>query len=113
MSWLTSVSPTYHTIDRPPIHHVAVSGVWCCWWICARPRGNAFERAMDRAVREVGRIVVWVDAAADESTAMITILPSRLEPNTEFARIPSTSPVSSLARSAGPAYAIAAVDTIT
>ena len=44
---------------------------------------------------------------------MITILPSRLEPKTEFASRPSTSPLSSLARRSGPAYAIAAVDTIT
>ena len=62
----------------------------------------AFDRAIESAVREVGRIVVCVDAAADESTAMITILPSRSEPNTELARIPSTSPVSSFARRSGP-----------
>ena len=28
MSSLTSVSPTYQRIERPPIHHVALSGVW-------------------------------------------------------------------------------------
>ena len=41
----------------------------------ARTRsGIAFARAIDSDVRAVGRIVVWVEAAAEVSTAMITIL---------------------------------------
>ncbi len=54
--------------------------------------GAAFARAIDSAVREVGRIVVCVDAAAEVSTATITSLPSVLEPKTSPASSPSTSP---------------------
>ena len=54
-------------------------------------RGIACERAIDRLVRAVGRIVVCVDAAADVSTAMIRILSSG-SPNTS---LPSTLRTSS------------------
>jgi hypothetical protein len=43
--------------------------------------GIALERAIESVVRAVGRIVVWVEAAAEESTAMIRILSSG-EPKT-------------------------------
>ncbi len=51
---------------------------------------------MDSVVRAVGRIVVWVDAAAEESTIRISrwdrTLPSVPPPNTEVPRTDSTSP---------------------
>ena len=71
----------------------------------ARP-GIARARAIDSDVRAVGRIVVWVDAAADVSTAMIRILSSGL-PNTSLPRTLSTSSALSMS-SCGPAKACAA-----
>ena len=51
---------------------------------------------MDRVVRAVGRIVVWVEAAADVSTIRISRwdrkLPSPLPPNTALPSTDSTSP---------------------
>ncbi len=57
-----------------------------------RPKadGIAFQLAIDRVVRAVGRIVVWVDAEAEVSTAMISSLSSG-EPNTAFPSAFSTS----------------------
>ena len=101
---LTSVRPTYQAIDRPPIHHVATSGVRYRGLTLPNVSGMALARAIDRAVREVGRIVVCVDAAADVRTAMITIFPRVSLPNTEPARTPSTSSAFSGSPSrAGPA----------
>jgi hypothetical protein len=64
-------------------------------------------------VRLVGRIVVWVEAAADVSTATIITLPSNAEPKTSPAGRPSTSPEESPASRSAPPNAIAAVATIT
>ena len=78
-----------------------------------RPRlsGIAPARAIDSEVRAVGRIVVCVDAAAEVSTAMITIL-SKL-PSTSPASSPRASPDSSFSIVLAPAKAIAAVATST
>jgi hypothetical protein len=48
------------------------------------------KRAIERVVRAVGRIVVWVDAEAEVSTVMIRSL-SRGEPKTLPPRAPRTS----------------------
>jgi hypothetical protein len=88
---LTIVSPTYQTIDRTPMRIVDTCGVrkrGCTW---PSDSGIAPARAIDRLVRAVGRIVVWVDAAAEVSTAMMRILSSG-EPNT---CVPSTLSTSS------------------
>ena len=53
--------------------------------------GIAFARAIDSDVRAVGRIVVWVEAAAEVSTAMISSLSSG-EPRTA---VPSSLKMSS------------------
>ena len=74
--------------------------------------GSAFARAIDSDVRAVGRIVVCVEAAAEVSTAMITILSSGL-PSTSAPSSPSASPDSSLAIASGPAKATAAAETST
>ena len=60
---------------------VETSGVWKRGWMRPRIAGIALARAIDSEVRAVGRIVVWVDAAAEVSTAMITSLSSG-EPST-------------------------------
>jgi hypothetical protein len=52
--------------------------------------GSAPQRAIDRLVRAVGRIVVCVEAAAELSTAMISSLSSG-EPKTWLPRTLSTS----------------------
>jgi hypothetical protein len=109
---LTSVSPTYQTIESVPMRTVETSGVWKRWWMRPRIAGIAFARAIDSEVRAVGRIVVCVDAAAEVSTAMITSLSSG-EPSTCVPRSPSASPESSLAIASGPANEIAAEETST
>ena len=81
---LTIVSPTYQTIDRTPIRIVETCGVWKRGWTRAERPGIAPARAIDSVVRAVGRIVVWVDAAAEVSTAMIRSLSSG-EPKTSVA----------------------------
>jgi hypothetical protein len=79
--------------------------------MCPSAAGAALARAIDSAVRDVGRIVVWVEAAADVRTATMMIFPSRLEPNTSPASRPRTSPDWSPARRSTPPNAIAATDT--
>ena len=74
---LTIVSPTYQAIDSAPMRIVETCGVRYRGWMRPSDSGIALARAIDSDVRAVGRIVVCVDAAADVSTAMITILPSR------------------------------------
>jgi hypothetical protein len=104
------VRPTYQAIERPPIQIVATLGVRFFGWISPKVAGIALTLAIDSAVRAVGRIVVWVDAAADVSTAMITILSHGL-PKTW---LPSSCRTSSSSASCfGPPNAIAAVATIT
>ena len=70
-------------------------------WTLPRLFGIALARAIESVVRAVGRIVVWVEAAAEVSTAMIRIL-SRGEPKTS---VPSELSTSSwfLIRSSTPA----------
>ncbi len=73
--------------------------------------GSAPFAAIESDVRVVGRIVVCVDAAAEVSTAMMRSLsaPSRAR------RRPSALRTSSAlsTRKSGPAYACAAIETIT
>ena len=65
-------------------------------------RGIASQRAIDRVVRAVGRIVVCVEAAAEVSTATIRNL-TPTEPSTPLPSALSTSlAFSSLARKPGP-----------
>ena len=109
---LTRVSPTYQTIENPPIRIVETCGVRKRGWMAPRLAGIAPARAIDSEVRAVGRIVVCVDAAAEVSTAMITSL-SRPTPSTWVPSSPSASPESSLAIAFGPAKATAAAATIT
>ena len=70
---------------------VDVVGVWKRGCIVAKCRGIARWAAIDRTVRAVGRMVVWVDAAAELSTARITSLPKVL-PRTSLPSTASTSP---------------------
>src|SRR3954447_17019844 len=108
---LTSVRPTYQTIDTAPITIVDTSGVWKRGWIRPKIAGIAFWRAIDRLVRAVGRIVVWVEADADVSTAMISSLSSP-EPSTPLPIGANTSSAL-LVSVSGPANATAAVLTST
>src|SRR5580704_5650682 len=91
---LTRLSPVYHAIEHTPIQMVAVLGVWNRGSIRAKYRGIAPCAAIERTVRVVGRIVVWVDARADVSTAKIksrshggasTAVPSALRTSSECA----------------------------
>ena len=51
-----------------PITIVDTVGVRNRGWIFANDFGIALYAAIDSVVRAVGRIVVWVDAAAEDST---------------------------------------------
>src|ERR1700691_661948 len=66
-------------------------------WIFANDLGSAPYTAMDRVVRAVGRIVVCVDAAAEDSTIRISRrdrnVPKPEVPKTAPPRMDSTSPV--------------------
>src|ERR1700712_2816077 len=55
-------------IETPPIQRVESDGVRYFGWIRANRLGIAPNAAIDRLVRAVGRIVVWVDAEAEVST---------------------------------------------
>src|SRR5436305_6212696 len=87
---LNATRQMVHTIERPPINRVENVGVRKRGWTRPNADGIAFHRAIDRVVRAVARIVVWVDADADVSTVMITSLSSG-EPNTPWPRALSTS----------------------
>jgi hypothetical protein len=109
MSSLKIVRPTYQMTENAPIKIVDTAGVKNRGWISPRRSGIALYLAIDSVVRAVGRIVVWVDAAAEVSTAMIRILfigfgntssPSTLRTSSEFSTSWSTPP-----------YACAAVET--
>ena len=63
---------------------VETSGVRKRGWIRPKLFGIDPKRAIERVVRAVGRIVVWVEAEAEVSTAMIRILSSG-EPKTSVA----------------------------
>src|SRR4051794_3676674 len=90
MSSLTVVRPTYQTIESTPIQIVDGPGVRKRGWMRPQYDGIAPCAAIDSDVREVGRIVVWVDADADVSTAMIRSL-FHGEPSTSVPRALSTS----------------------
>ena len=70
------------TSDTAPISDASRrAGVRYRGWTLPKILGIAPTRAIDSVVRAVGRMVVWVDAEAEVSTAMIRILSSG-EPNT-------------------------------
>src|SRR5437763_427907 len=58
----------YSTIEIPPITRVDTVGVRYRGWILANVLGIALYTAIDSVVRAVGKIVVWVEAAAEDST---------------------------------------------
>src|SRR3954453_9593285 len=97
--------------ETTPIAIVETSGVRKRGWMRPKAFGIEPNRAIDRVVRAVGRIVVWVDAEAEVSTAMIRIL-SRGEPKTCPPRALRTSSALWVLKP-GPAKATAAVPTIT
>ena len=69
-----------------PIQMVDTDGVRYRGCTLANTLGSALKAPIDSVVRAVGRIVVWVDAAADVSTEMISrismIRPPGPSPNT-------------------------------
>src|SRR6185503_9848118 len=87
LSWLTAM---YQMIETTPIEIVDTVGVWYRGLTFPKVFGKAPQRAIERLVRAVGRIVVCVDAAAELSTAMMRIL-SKGEPKTAVPRTLSTS----------------------
>ena len=82
MFWLSSLTPTYQMIDSDAHRdrrdrrrlEARID-------VAEAPSASLRQRAIDRLVRAVGRIVVCVDAAAELSTAMISSLSSG-EPKT-------------------------------
>src|SRR5262245_3850586 len=108
LSWLTAM---YQMIDTTPMTIVETVGVCHLGLTVPKVFGSAPQRAIDRLVRAVGRIVVCVEAAAELSTAMIRILSSG-DPNTLLPRTLRTSSWLSI-RSFSPPYACAANDTTT
>ena len=111
MSSLTAVSPTYQTIESAPIQSVDGPGVRNRGWIRPQYFGSAPCAAIESEVREVGRIVVCVEAEADVSTAMIKSL-FQGEPSTSLPSALSTSSELST-RNPAPWYACAAIETDT
>ena len=88
--WLTLMMKSVQTSETPPITSVETLGVRCFGLIFPKALGIDPKRAIDRVVRAVGRIVVWVDAEADVSTVMIRSLSSG-EPSTGPPREARTS----------------------
>ena len=79
-SSLISLRPTYQPTEMTPIQIVAVLGVRKFGWIVPKRFGAARLAAIESAERVAGRIVVWQDAEADVSTAMIEeLVPGRPE----------------------------------
>ena len=66
-----------------PKIHVALAGVRYFGLIRPYQPGNARWTAIESSLRAAGRIVVWVDAAAELSTAMISTL-SNGDPSTRL-----------------------------
>ena len=95
-----------------PIQIVALVGVWNVGWTLAHIAGMAPFAPIESAVRAVGRIVVWVDAAAEVRTAMIRILSSG-EPRTSLAMSAKMSLSPAAASRSTPAQAWTAIVTIT
>lgn len=65
---LIRLTTTYQTLATPATHHVDTSGVRNRGLILANVRGTANRRAIEKAVREAGMIVVCVDAMAEVVT---------------------------------------------
>jgi hypothetical protein len=56
-------------MDTAPIAIVDVVGVKKRGWIFANLAGSAWYAAIERVVRAVGRMVVWVEAPAEHVAA--------------------------------------------
>src|SRR5882724_7738822 len=86
---------TYRTIEAAPMAMVENVGVWYFGCILANCRGSALYTAMDSVVLAVGRIVVWVEAAAEDSTMSssrwVRNEPKPDPPNTAWPWMDSTS----------------------
>src|SRR2546430_5201070 len=74
MFWLLLMMISVQTSEAAPIATVETLGVRWRGWILPNAFGMAFQWAIDRVVRAVGRIVVCVDAEAEVRTAMISSL---------------------------------------
>src|ERR1700712_3468198 len=82
-------------IETAPIQIVDSVGVRYFGWIFANRAGIALKAAIERLVRAVGRIVVWVDAEAEVSTQMASrwtmIQPTAPPPKTALPMAAKTS----------------------
>src|SRR5450631_1470855 len=116
----TKLKSRYSRIETPPIASVDTVGVRNLGWIFENDFGIALYAAIASVVRAVGRIVVWVEAAADESTIRVSSLvntkPKPCAPKTALPRTVMTSlELSGLARpiplSPTPAKATVETDT--
>src|SRR5581483_7689973 len=102
-----AISTSHHTLDAIPNHQVDHVGVRYLGWILARAFGAARCAAIESTVRAVGRMVVCVEAMAEDRIAsIITLL-----------HVPPSIPVSTSSglsfRNLGPLNAVAAKATIT
>src|SRR5581483_2709928 len=95
-----------------PMTIVDTVGVRYRGWILAKDWGIALYTAIDRVVRAVGSIVVWVEAAAEDSTIRISrwlkTVPAVPVPKTELPWMDSTSPAWSTLPSPRPVVPIPA-----
>src|SRR3954452_12475097 len=107
-------------IETTPIQIVESVGVRYFGWIRAKRDGSALKAAIDRLVRAVGRIVVWVEADAEVSTQIASrctmIQPTAPPPKTSWPIAAKTSSALSTLPSPmpwaeTPANAIVATDT--
>src|SRR5689334_10328795 len=100
-----------------PIAQVENVGVWYRGCTSPKTLGSALYAAIDSVVRAVGRIVVWVDAAADERIARNSSLAPQLPRDDSPMPVSGSSMVSGLVRpmplSPTPANACAATVTST
>src|SRR4030095_10016750 len=95
----------------PPMNRVETVGVLNLRWIFANSVGSARYTPIASVPRAAGRIVVWVDAAADTRTASSTI--QLQSPRTGSLIVRKTSPAlsslpSPMPSAPTPAYEIAA-----
>src|ERR1700730_12234712 len=61
----------YQTMEKIPKNQVALAGDRNLGWTSPNHRGAARCAAMESSLRAAGRMVVCVDAAADDNTAMM------------------------------------------
>src|SRR5665213_2054496 len=99
----TKLNSKYSRIETPPIASVDTVGVRNFGWIFEKDFGIDRYAAIASVVRAVGRIVVCVEAAADDSTISVSSFentrPTPCEPNTAPPRTVMTSlELSGLAR---------------